>query len=235
MAAKKKTKQQKTATKPRARPAKKKVRREKQSARKSPAKKKAAVTKLWQPTAKQQRFVEEYPVDFNGTKAAERAGYSKKTAGQQASRLLKNVKIQAAIQKRIGKLTTKAEVSVERVLSELVKVGFANLQDYIRVTSDGDPYVDLSAMTEYQAAALQEITVEDFKDGRGDDARDVRRVKIKMLDKLSALEKLGKYLSMFVDRLKIEGDLTITKIQRTIVDPKAVKTTKKRKRVRKPR
>ncbi len=219
MAAKKK------ATKPRGRPAKKKARREivRKRVSKKTKKKKAPAKPVWNPTAKQQRFIEEYPVDFNGTKAAERAGYSKKTAGQQASRLLKNVKIQAAIQKRIGKLTTKAEVSVERILNELVKVGFANLQDYIRVTTDGDPYVDLSEMTEYQAAALQEITVEDFKDGRGDNARDVRRVKIKMLDKLSALEKLGKYLGMFLDRLKIEGDLKITKIQRTIVDPKDVR------------
>ena len=206
MATKKKTVKKK--------PSKKKV------AKKRVSKKKAANKKPWQPTPKQQRFIEEYPVDFNGTQAAIRAKYSKKTAGQAATRLLKNVHIQAAIQKRVGKLTAKADVSVERILAELSKVGFSNLHDYIRITSDGDPYVDLSEITEDQAAALQEITVEDFIDGRGDNARDVRKIKIKTLDKLSALDKLGKYLGMFVDRVRLEGELKITKIQRTIVDPK---------------
>ena len=46
---------------------------------------------------KQQRFVEEYLVDLNGTQAAIRAGYSPKTAEVQASRLLSNAKVQQAV------------------------------------------------------------------------------------------------------------------------------------------
>lgn len=38
---------------------------------------------------KQEKFIEEYLVDFNGTQAAIRAGYSRKTAASQASDLLK--------------------------------------------------------------------------------------------------------------------------------------------------
>ena len=38
-----------------------------------------------------QRFVDEYLIDLNGTQAAIRAGYSVKTAQEQASRLLSNV------------------------------------------------------------------------------------------------------------------------------------------------
>jgi hypothetical protein len=45
---------------------------------------------------------------------------------------------------------------------------------------DGYPVLDYSELTRDQAAALVEVTVEDFKDGRGDDARDVRRVKFKL-------------------------------------------------------
>ena len=190
--------------------------------KKRKSKKKAktkATPKKWQPTAKQQRFIEEYPINFNGTQAAIRAKFSKKTAAQQATRLLKNVHIQAAIQKRVGKLTAKADVTVERILAELSKIGFANLGDYFRISKEGEPFIDLSKITEEQSAALQEITVEDFLDGRGDNSRDVRRIKIKMLDKCPALDKLGKYLGMFIERHKIEGELKITKIQRTIVDP----------------
>ena len=41
-----------------------------------------------------ERFVREYLIDRNGTQAAIRAGYSPKTAAAQASRLLKDVKVQ---------------------------------------------------------------------------------------------------------------------------------------------
>lgn len=44
-------------------------------------------------TAKQLAFCQEYVVDKNGTQAAIRAGYSDKTANEQASRLLTNVNI----------------------------------------------------------------------------------------------------------------------------------------------
>ena len=48
-------------------------------------------------TNRQKRFVEEYLIDLNARQAAIRAGYSPKTAQEQASRLLANVKVQTAI------------------------------------------------------------------------------------------------------------------------------------------
>jgi len=47
---------------------------------------------------KQKRFCEEYCLDWNGSKAAIRAGYSEESAKEQASRLLTNDNIQAYIQ-----------------------------------------------------------------------------------------------------------------------------------------
>ena len=60
-----------------------------------------------------------------------------------------------------------------------------------------DAIVDLSTLTRDQAAAIQEVTIEDYRDGRGADARDVRRVKVKLLDKRAALAEMGKHLGMF--------------------------------------
>ena len=74
--------------------------------------------------------------------------------------------------------------------------GFSNMLDYVKV--DGpDAFVDLSTLTRDQAAAIQEVTVEDYKDGRGENARDVRRVKVKLSDKRAALVDIGKHLGMF--------------------------------------
>jgi phage terminase small subunit len=59
-------------------------------------------------TDKQKRFCEEYVKDWNGTRAAKAAGYSEKTAMEQASRLLSNVKVKdyiEEIQSDLKKLT----------------------------------------------------------------------------------------------------------------------------------
>lgn len=156
-------------------------------------------------TPKQRRFVEEYLIDLNGTQAAIRAGYSAKTAGQIAEQNLKKVEIAAEVSSRRAKLSDKLEITAERVVRELSLIGFCNMQDYMRIGADGDPYLDFSALTRDQAAALSEVTVEDFKDGRGDDARDVRRVKFKLSDKRAALVDLGKHLGLFRERVELTG------------------------------
>lgn len=148
-------------------------------------------------TPKQERFVREYLVDLNATRAAIRSGYSRKTANEQGSRLLTNVSVAAAVAEGQRKHGAKVGVTVSRIVDELAKIGFSNMQDYMRAGAGGDPVLDFSALSRDQAAALTEVTVEDFKDGRGEDARDVRRVKFKLADKRAALVDLGKHLGMF--------------------------------------
>lgn len=156
---------------------------------------------------KQARFVQEYLKDLNAKQAATRAGYSEHTAESQGSRLLSNAKVAEAIAKGQAKLAEKAGVTVERIVAEYAKIGFANMLDYIRVTPEGDGWVDLSSLTREQAAAIGEMTVEDYKDGRGDDARDVRRVKFKLSDKKAALDSLAKHLGMFVEKHVHSGNV----------------------------
>jgi phage terminase small subunit len=72
-------------------------------------------------TPKQRRFVEEYLIDHNATQAAIRAGYSEHTADRQGSRLLKNVEVAAAVATRSEKVTEKADVTTEDIVSGLKK------------------------------------------------------------------------------------------------------------------
>ena len=148
-------------------------------------------------TNKQKRFVQEYLVDLNATQAAIRAGYSEKGASVRGSELLSNIKVAEAIQVAQQDRSKRTTITQDRVLNELALLGFSNMQDYMRVGPDGDPYLDFGDLTRDQAAALVEVTVEDFKDGRGEGARDVRRVKFKLADKLNALVKIGHHLGMF--------------------------------------
>lgn len=154
-------------------------------------------------TPKQAIFVKEYLVDLNATQAATRAGYSAKTAYSAGQRLLKHVDVASALAEAMEKRATKLDITAERVLGELALIGFANMQDYVRIHG-GDPYVDLSEMTREQAAAISEVTVEDFTDGRGEDAREVRRVKMKLHDKKGALTDLGRHLGLFREKVEVD-------------------------------
>ena len=148
-------------------------------------------------TPKQERFCEEYLIDCNGTQAAIRAGYAKANADKQASQLIGNTRVAAYLAKLMGAQSKRVLVTADEVVGELKKLGFANLQDYVRVTDDGDPFIDLTDLTSDQFAALSEATIDDYVEGRGKNARVVRKVKIKLHDKVRSLDSLAKHLGLF--------------------------------------
>src|SRR5690606_29958528 len=104
----------------------------------------------------------------------------------------------------------KLEITKERIVEELAKIGFSNMLDYMRAGTDGDPYLDFSSLTREQAAALAEVTVEDFKDGRGEDSRDVRRIKFKLHDKKGALVDMAKMLGFMIEKHEHSGEISLT-------------------------
>lgn len=154
---------------------------------------------------RQRLFVAEYAVDPNATQAAIRAGYSEKTAYSIGQENLKKPEIATEIEKAQNERLERLGVKADRVLGELALLGFSNMLDYLSVGLEGDPFVDLSNVTRGQAAAVQEVTVEDFRDGRGDGARDVRRIKFKLADKKAPLELLGKHLKLFTEKVEHTG------------------------------
>ena len=72
--------------------------------------------------------------------------------------------------------------------------------DYMRVGSSGDPVLDFSNLTREQAAALTEVMVDDYLDGRGEEAREVRKVKFKLADKRAALMDIAKLFGWITER-----------------------------------
>ena len=81
--------------------------------------------------AKQARFVQEYLIDRNGAAAAVRAGYSKRTARQQAYDLLTRPDIADAVARGEAKLAKDAKVTRAAVLE-----GLQEAIDLARLRSD---------------------------------------------------------------------------------------------------
>ena len=163
-------------------------------------------------TNKQSRFVEEYLIDLNATQAAIRAGYSKKTANVIGPQNLVKLGIAEAIQKAMDARSKRTEITVDRVLKELAKLGFANMLDYMAISSDGLAYVDLSKLTREQAAAIQELNIDQYWEGDGEDVREVKKVKFKLADKKGNLEMIGRHLKMFTDKVEVSGNISLKQI-----------------------
>lgn len=128
-------------------------------------------------TPKQHRFVEEYLIDLNATQAAIRAGYSAKTANEQASRLLANVNVQNAVQEAQEKRSERTAITADYVLEGLKEVAERCLQRSPVMVGSGDSRMQLideegRHVWEFNAAGANK-----------------------------AFELLGKHLKLFTDKI----------------------------------
>jgi phage terminase small subunit len=141
-------------------------------------------------TPKQRLFIKEYLVDFNATQAAIRAKYSKESAGSIGSALLKKGAILEQIDQHLAK---HGGITRTRIMAELAAIGFANPLDYLAAGAD------ISALTPEQAAAISEFTVITDKEGGQ------HGIKLKMHNKLEALNSMAKATRMHVERVEHSG------------------------------
>ena len=145
-------------------------------------------------TEKQQRFVDEYLIDLNATQAAIRAGYSAKTADQQGSRMLTNVKVQQEISKEMAERSKRTGVNQDRVVLELARIAFVKMTDV--VNDEGEIRPDA---TDDDLACIESVK---YKRSDSDTGSSEER-EVKIASKLKALELLGKHLGMWNDKLNV--------------------------------
>lgn len=150
------------------------------------------------------RFIKEYLIDQNATRAAIAAGYSEKTAYSQGNRLLKNAEIKAEIAKFLTKTCDKLEISVEKVLEGLARLAFFDPRKFYNEDGTLKRVTELDEATAY---ALQGMDIEKLYEhfGKGA-AKDVGTIsKIKMADRGINLERLGRYFKLFTDKVEVSG------------------------------
>jgi phage terminase small subunit len=159
---------------------------------------------------KQRRFVDAYVIDLNATSAAIAAGYSKRTARQQGSRLLTNVDIAAAVAEALANRQAASIAKAERrpmtladVRAELEKIAKADIRDVVKWRSNVLATVEDPDSGEVTLAHVNDVELVNSEDVPDDVATAIGEIsksangslKIKLLDKRGALIALERSLS----------------------------------------
>lgn len=168
-------------------------------------------------TDKQQRFCDEYLIDFNATRAykvAYPATKSEKAAMSNAARLIRNDKVNAYLKEQKAKVQEKVQITREMVLLELAKVAFSNGTDYAKlVTKPVKQQVWNPETNQYDEVEVVDQVVElvDTDQLPADKKAAIASIKrtrngnsIETCDKMKALELIGRHFGMFTDNFKVE-------------------------------
>ncbi len=142
---------------------------------------------------KQERFAREYAIDQNASRAAIEAGYAANSARITGCRLLTKDNIKAFIDKLLEEQSKRTDITADKVLTEISKLAFGNVQDFY---TKAGKLKAIQNLTPEQAACISEI--KETASGR---------LTYKIADKGINLERLGKHLKLFTDKVELSGNL----------------------------
>jgi phage terminase small subunit len=158
---------------------------------------------------KHERFCREYVIDHNGTQAAIRAGYSERTANEQASQLLAKLNISQRVKELDGDIFDKLGCTHEKVAQAYIDLAFTTCDDLFEyvdeqiIDSDGNQKVVRKAylksndqLTKQQLATIQEIQ------------ETTAGLKIKQYSRKDALDMIAKLKGMMVEKHEVESTST---------------------------
>lgn len=139
--------------------------------------------------SKQERFAREYVIDYNGTQAAIRASYSKKSAAQTAVALLKRDDVLERIRELQAEQAKRLALSADRVMYELM--------DVYRCCRAPEPVMV------WDADSHAYVESGEYKfDSKG---------------AINALKLIGEHIGMFTKKVQVSGvDGAIAKLDETL-------------------
>lgn len=158
-------------------------------------------------TGEQAEFCRLYLESGNAVEAYRAAYPGRDGSDAQVKRLAAGLLAQRLVSDRIAELSrahlARHVVTVDRVIEEYRRLAFLDVRKAFDVEGNLRPLHELDNDT---AAAVAGLEVEDVYEGRGQERRVVGRVrKVKITDKIRALDSLAKHLGMFIERAEITG------------------------------
>jgi phage terminase small subunit len=166
--------------------------------------------------SKHELFAQELAKGRSASAAYVTAGF--RAHGSNAARLSQNEHVRARIDELLAVAAEKAGVTIDRIVDELAKIGFSDIRKIVEWSGseladevdgeDGEggvPKVVIRAanivrligsdqIDDLTAATVSEVS--QTKEGS---------LRVKLHDKLGALDKLGRHLGMFKDRFEHSG------------------------------
>jgi phage terminase small subunit len=171
-------------------------------------------------TELQKRFIDEYLIDLNATRAYKAVYTTVKkdeVAASAAVRLLRNVKVQEYMKEQQKVIQERTAVTQDKVILELAKIEFSNGSDFAKVvTKPIKRKVWNDSTQDYDEIEVQEQFVELFDtDTLLDDKKAAISgikegkygIEVSSCDKVKALELIGKHLGMFKDKVELSGQI----------------------------
>lgn len=152
-------------------------------------------------TPQEQRFVDEYLVDFKGGSAYRRVNpyVTEGSARSLAAALLTRLNIKNAVKMGRRRLRRDAHVHALTVILELSRLAFSDIGDILTINDDGTVTLRPGSQIPPEARrAIKSIEVkEPVTVGTGKSQKMYTPVKIVLYDKLAALEKLARHLGLY--------------------------------------
>lgn len=152
-------------------------------------------------TPKQRRFVAEYLIDMNATRAAKTCRYHPKMAAQ----LLAIPSIKAAIAAGASRQLHKAELTADMVKARLRLIAFQDIRNLFDEKGDLRPLHTLSDDDAPMIAGMEVI----IKNAEAGDGITDRVHKIKVVDPLKPLEILAKHFGLLVEKHEHKVQFTL--------------------------
>lgn len=177
-------------------------------------------------TQKQKRFCDEYLIDFNATRAAEAAGYSRKTAYAIGAENLKKVEIQNYLNAKQEKTANKLDITREMLVEELRKIAFFDIRNIY--TIDGG-LKNVHEFEDNEAGAVAAVESYDVKEPDSGMILGTTQ-KVKIHNKIQAIERICKMLGFNApEKTELtgkDGKLIQTQITHNVIFKKAGEKSK---------
>lgn len=136
---------------------------------------------------RQRKFVGEYLIHLNATKAAVRAGYSPRSAADIGHALRRHPTVMSAIADAMAERERRTQVTADRIVTELARIAFADIRSFATWGDNGTELRPLAEISPDDAAAIAEI----YGPGKAGG-----RPKLKLHDKRAALELLARHMGL---------------------------------------
>lgn len=159
---------------------------------------------------REKTFIQEYMVDKNKKSAAIRAGYSPNMAAQEGHKLMLKPKIRDAVDKQLLAQQTRLQLTADQVVGELALIAFSDVR---ALFGDDGLMLNISRLDKKITTAIAGLQTVEMYAGQGDKRVVGHTLKIKLWDKVKALELLGKHFKMFTDVVETRDGTFLQKLE----------------------